>query len=138
MTSPARVLRLIEAFRQSKTMFAAVALGVFDRLKDRPASSAALASELAADPGALERLLDACVGLGFLLKKHEIYRNLPVADRYLCRSSPHSLTGYVLYSNNVLYHLWGNLEEAVREGAHRWQQTFGLEGPIFSLFFKTE
>jgi acetylserotonin N-methyltransferase len=138
MTSPARVLRLIEAFRQSKTMFAAVALGVFDRLKDRPASSADLARELAADPGALERLLDACVGLGFLAKKDRTYRNRAVASRYLCRSSPHTLTGYILYSNNALYRLWGDLEDAVQEGTHRWQQTFGLKGPIFSHFFKTK
>jgi acetylserotonin N-methyltransferase len=34
--------------------------------------------------------------------------------------------------------MWGNLEDAVREGTNRWQQTFGWDGPIFSNFFRTE
>ena len=62
----------------------------------------------------------------------------PVADEYLVRSSPHSMNGYVRYSNDILFRLWANLEDAVREGTHRWPQTFDLEGPIFSSFFKTD
>jgi acetylserotonin N-methyltransferase len=34
--------------------------------------------------------------------------------------------------------LWGNLEDAIREGTNRWKQTFGWDGPIFSNFFRTE
>jgi acetylserotonin O-methyltransferase len=34
--------------------------------------------------------------------------------------------------------MWGNLEDAIREGTHRWQQTYGWDGPIFSSFFKTD
>jgi acetylserotonin N-methyltransferase len=135
---PAKVVTLIEAFRQSKTMFAAVALGIFDRLHDRPSGSRDLAAELDANEAALDRLLDACAGLGFLERRDGLYANSPVADAYLRRSSPHSLAGYILYSNNVLYRLWGNLEDAVREGTHRWKQTFGFDGPIFSHFFQTE
>jgi acetylserotonin N-methyltransferase len=135
---PAKVAVLLEAFRQSKTMFAAVALAIFDRLHGRPAEVKALAGELGANEGALERLLDACVALGFLEKREGVYANSRVADTYLCRSSPHTLAGYILYSNNVLYKLWGNLEDAVREGTHRWKQTFGFDGPIFSHFFQTE
>jgi acetylserotonin N-methyltransferase len=30
------------------------------------------------------------------------------------------------------------LEDAVREGTHRWEQSFGLPGPIFSSFYRTE
>ena len=135
---PAPVLDLIEAFRRSKTMFSAVALGVFDRLQESPADARTLASELNASADAVERLLDACVGLGLLKKESGTYRNLPVAGSYLCRSSPQTLAGYIVYSNDVLYRLWANLDDAVREGSHRWRQTFGLEGPIFSSLFKTE
>jgi acetylserotonin N-methyltransferase len=48
------------------------------------------------------------------------------------------MVGYVRYSNDVLYPMWGHLEDAVREGGHRWKQTFGLEGPIFSHFFRSD
>lgn len=137
--NPAPIIDLIEAFRRSKAMFAAVALGVFDRLEGgRAADAATLARQVDAHPGALERLLDACVGLGLLGKEKGAYSNLPVAETYLRRSSPQTLTGYVLYSNRALYALWGNLEGAVREGTHRWHETFQMDGPIFDHFFQSE
>jgi acetylserotonin N-methyltransferase len=37
-----------------------------------------------------------------------------------------------------MWKLWANLEGAVREGGHRWKQTFGWEQPIFSSFFHDE
>ncbi|MGA2327406.1 MAG: class I SAM-dependent methyltransferase [Bryobacteraceae bacterium] len=135
LPSPLRILELIDAFRRSKTMFAAVALGVFDRV---PVDCATLARELDAHPGALERLLDASVGLKLLRKDGAVYRNRPVAETYLRRSSPHTMTGYILYSNNALFRLWANLEDAVREGTPRWEQTFGGRGALFDHFFKTD
>ena len=60
-TSNNVVLDLIEAFRRSKTMFAAVELGIFDG--QRPA-----------DLKELGRLLDACVALGLLEKQGESVR----------------------------------------------------------------
>ncbi|HEY7329816.1 MAG TPA: class I SAM-dependent methyltransferase [Gemmataceae bacterium] len=132
------VLELLQAFRCSKVMFAAVSLGVFDALITGPKSLRVLAQDLKADADALERLLDACVGLQLLDRDGEGYRNTPSALTYLCRSSPHRLTGYIHYSNEVMWKLWGNLEDAVREGGHRWKQTFGWDGPIFSHFFRTE
>jgi acetylserotonin N-methyltransferase len=34
--------------------------------------------------------------------------------------------------------MWAHLADAVREGGHRWKQTFDLDGPIFANFFRTE
>lgn len=34
--------------------------------------------------------------------------------------------------------MWSNLEDAVREGSNRWKQTFEVDMPIFSNFFRTE
>lgn len=130
----APVVDLIEAFRRSKAMFTAVSMGIFDRT---PATLSDLASTLAANPDSLERLLDSLRGLGFLTLENGVYANTSVADIYLKRSSPHAMVGYITYSDRVLYQMWGNLEDAVREGTHRWKQTFGLEGPIFSHFFRT-
>jgi acetylserotonin O-methyltransferase len=135
---PGIVLDLLQAFRCSKAMFAAVSLGVFDALVAGPKSLQVLADELKANPDALERLLDACVGLQLLDWDDKCYRNTPVAATYLCESSPCRLTGYINYSNDVTWKLWGNLEDAVREGTNRWKQTFGWDWPIFSNFFRTE
>jgi acetylserotonin N-methyltransferase len=134
---PTLVIDLIDAFRRSKAMFTAVHLGVFDRLQSEPAGLSDLAAGIPADPDALERLLDANVGLGLLTKLPDgRYANTDLAAAYLCRSSPRAMTGYILYSDEVLFRMWANLADAVREGSHRWQQTFGTDGPIFDHFFR--
>ena len=90
LPDPAPVRDLIEAFRRSKTMFAAVSLGVFDRLHDAPATAPNLASAVRANAGALEQLLDGCAALGLLIsllpqalrwtaRKHDIRRGGPLA-----------------------------------------------------------
>src|SRR6266446_5767683 len=96
---PGIVLELLQAWRCSKAMFAALSLGVFDCLAAGPKPLAVLARELKADADALERLLDACVGLQLLDRDGQGYRNTPVASTYLCKSSPYRLTGYIGYSN---------------------------------------
>src|SRR6266850_2161594 len=113
---PSVVLDLIEAFRRSKVLFAAVALGIFDALASGPKSLAALAAELPADADALDHL-------------PREYANTPASAAYLCRTSPARITGYINYSNDVLWQLWSHLEDAVRKGTHRWKQTYGWDGP---------
>jgi acetylserotonin O-methyltransferase len=122
---PDPIIELIEAFRRSKTMFTAVKLGVFDGA--RPA-----------DCKELSRLLEACVALGLLEKRDGMYVNTPEADKYLRSDSPDSLTGYIHYSDEALYPMWGHLEDAVREGTPRWKQTFGVDGGIWAGYFRTE
>jgi acetylserotonin O-methyltransferase len=132
---PAPVLDLLEAFRRSKAMFAAVSLGVFDTLASGPMVLSDLAAALKTDADALQRLLDACANLGLLGRQDDRYKIAPVAKTYLTKTSPDRLTGYINYSNDVSWKLWANLEDAIREGTHRWKQTFGWDGPIFSSFF---
>src|SRR5882672_11271255 len=132
------IIELIEAFRRSKAMFAAVSLGVFDLLERQPDHVAALASQLRVEADPLERLLEACVGLKLLRRNRTAYENEPVASTYLCRASARALTGYILYSNDVLFRLWSHLEDGVREGTPRWKQEFGIEGGIFDNFFRTQ
>jgi acetylserotonin O-methyltransferase len=135
---PSPILDLIEAFRRSKTMFTAVSLGVFDYLSHQSSTAAAMAIAIGTDAGALARLLDACVSLGLLTKANNEYSNTPISTEYLVSSNPDSLGGYVLYSNQSLYPMWSHLEEAVREGSNRWQQTFGSRDALFDHFFRSE
>lgn len=132
---PQIVPDLLDAFRRSKTMFAALDLGVFEAT---PTTADTFAAQIQANPRATELLLDACVSLGLLAKTGTQYANTEESETYLKRSSPHTLAGYALYSHNVLWRLWDHLPDAVREGTHRWPQAFGTDGPIFSHFFKTD
>lgn len=135
---PSVVLELLEAFRRSKTMFAALKLGVFDALATSPQTADELAQQLGTHPEAQRRLLNACVGLKLLTWDGSRYFSTAAATAYLTSTSPQRFTGYINYSNDVMWKLWAHLDDAVREGTHRWQQEFGWDGPIFSHFFKTE
>lgn len=137
------VLDLLETFRRSKVMFAGVDLGLFDALRSGPQTAPALASRLSLHADSLAQLLDACVCLQLVTKRtpdaggDPLYANTPTATAYLTTDSPRRLTGYIQYSNNVMWKMWANLEGAIREGSHRWKETFGWDGPIFDHFFKT-
>jgi len=131
---PTPIIDLMYAFRTSKVMFTAVRMGVFDRM---PSDVNKLAGELNANSDALERVLDTCVALGLLAKSADnTYSNTALAEAYLCRSTPGTLAGYVLFSDQALYPMWGNLEDAVRDGSNRWSQTFQMEGNMFEHFFR--
>src|ERR1700737_346033 len=110
---PKPVLELLDAFRCSKALFAAVALGVFDHLEEGAATSAELAASLKVDPDALERLLNACIYLQLLTRTGAKFANTPVASTYLSRKSPQRITGYLNYSSAVLWKMWDHLEDAV-------------------------
>lgn len=137
-SAPNPILELLDAFRRSKVMFAAEALGIFEKLSGPPVTAAALAADLQLHPGALTRMLDALVAMNLLDASEGGYVNAAATNEYLVRASPRAMNGYVRYSNDILFRLWANLEDAVREGTHRWPQTFNLEGPIFSSFFRTD
>ena len=132
------VLDLIEAFRRSKTMFTSRLAGRIRRLHEAPAARRGAGAFAGCEPDALERLLDGCAALGLLEKRDGVYRNSAAAEAYLCNASAHTMSGYIRYSDQALYRMWGNLADAIREGTPRWSQTFGLDGPIFSSFFRSE
>ncbi len=147
--NPNPILDLLFAYRRSKTLFAAVELGVFEALDPAgqdstgqgPSKSATvgeLAAKLQCNEASLRRMLDACVGMDLLQRDGEQYSNTAATNEYLCQSSPRRLTGYLRFSNEVSWKLWTHLEDAVREGTHRWKQAYGWDGPIFSHFFRTE
>lgn len=137
------VLRLLEAFRWSQAFFTAVELGLFDLLAAAPLPAAEVAATLGSNLPATELLLDSLVVLQLLEKTarpgpdQPLYALLPAAATYCTTQSPDTLNGYALYSRKVLWKLWAELPGAIREGSHRWNAAFGMQGPIFSHFFET-
>lgn len=138
LPDPAPVLEIIDGLRLSKSVFAALEIGVFDLLEKESLSAADCATRLHIHPDGSERLLDTCVCVGLLARQDGLYRNTPVASTYVVRDSPHTLSGYMLYSNRVSWKLWENLEDAITEGSPRWNQTFGEQVDLFEHFFRTE
>jgi acetylserotonin O-methyltransferase len=135
---PAPVLDLISAFRRTQVLFTACELKLFDALTS-PKSCADLARELVLNTDALERLLGACVMLGLVQRDHANFVNTPATNTYLTTTSPNRMLGYINYSNAVLWKLWDNLPDAIREGTHRWKQTYGTDGgSIFKELYRSD
>jgi acetylserotonin N-methyltransferase len=119
-------------------MFTAVRLGVFNSLARKAQSADQLAAGLHVNAAALTRLLDGCMALGLLQREEGMYANTPMAARYLAENSPDTLSNYILYSDQSLYHLWAHLDDAIREGTNRWTQAFGSRDALFDHYFRDD
>ena len=142
---PTKLQDLIYAFRESKALFAACDLGVFDILheSDGPQSAADTASKMGSDGDATECLMDTLVALELLEKTNQggswLYSNTEMAKQFLTKSSPYSVDGYIRHSNQLTYRLFGNLESAVREGSNQWMRTFNLSSEdVWKSTYNTE
>jgi SAM-dependent methyltransferase len=137
---PDDVLELFLGFWISRTVMAAVQLGVFEVLgaeqapEGRTLEQAQGALGLPARPA--RALLDTCLASGLLLKEDGRYRNSPLAARYLAEDSEYSLRNYVL-DERWCWPAWGTLEDALRadhqllpedaDGYHAFPEDFFLD-----------
>ena len=144
-TIPTKLQELVYAFRESKALFAACDLGIFDLLNesDVPQSAKEISSKMSANMDATTRLMDTLVALELLEKTKQgeswMYSNTDMAKEFLTKSSPNSVDGYIKHSNKLLYHLFGNLESAVREGSNQWMNTFGQSSEdLWKAAYNTE
>ena len=142
---PDKLQGLLFAFRESKALFAACELGIFDLLHDSksPQSAEDIAAKMKADADAATRLMDTLVALELLQKTKKgeswLYMNTQMASQFLSQSSPDSVYGYIKHSNKLLYPLFGNLESAVQEGSNQWMKTFGLSSEeVWKAVYGTE
>ena len=127
---PDKLQQLICAFRESKALFAACDLGIFDLLhkSDAPQSAKDITSKMSTNVDATTRLMDTLVALELLEKTKQgeswLYSNTDMAKQFLTKSSPDSVDSFVRFSNKRLYPVFGNLESVVREGSDQWMKTF--------------
>ncbi|XP_056414799.1 acetylserotonin O-methyltransferase-like [Hyla sarda] len=132
-------------FLVSKTMFTACELGVFDLLHEaqEPISAVKIASRLGTSVDGIRQLLDACVGLKLLkvdLQSNEgYYSNTDASTEYLVKSSPRTLHHMMMYYSNTIYMCCHFLPQAVREGKHQYENTFGISSrEIFDSIYRSE
>ncbi|GLC42618.1 hypothetical protein PLESTB_001119700 [Pleodorina starrii] len=145
---PTPVLNLLNAFRSSQALFAAVELGVFEAIEasQAPVSLQQLCQDAARRRGqpvsedGLDRLCRACVALGLLHSPDPgSYALTQLARTYLVTDSPTSLVGYCTHSAQVVWPLFGGLPAAVATGSHVWQQQFGQQSgsDVFARIYST-
>jgi ubiquinone/menaquinone biosynthesis C-methylase UbiE len=138
---PDQVLELFLAFWISRTVMAAVEMGVFEVLDAERCGNGLTLDDARGALGLRDRparaLLDTCVAVGLLEKEPDgRYRNSLLGTRYLSSRSTHSLRNYVL-DERWCWPAWGRLEEALRadhqllpedeEGYHAFPEEFFLD-----------
>jgi ubiquinone/menaquinone biosynthesis C-methylase UbiE len=107
--------RIYNGFQASRVVLTANNLGVFDRLKGREMPPEGLAALLKADPRATELLLNALASIGILKKRKGLFRNAPMAERYLVKGSP-AYQGDIIRHIDTLWKNWSKLDDVVRTG----------------------
>jgi ubiquinone/menaquinone biosynthesis C-methylase UbiE len=118
-SDPDAVLEIFLGFWISRTVMAAVEMGVFETLEGRTLDAAEAGAALGglADRPA-RALLDTCVAAKLLDKADGRYTNSPLASRFLHAGSEYSLRNYVL-DERWCWGAWGRLEDALRADAQQ-------------------
>ena len=112
----ARLAGIAGGYVEARILQAAVALGVFDALRDGSGAGAnTVAGAIAADPRATGLLLDALAVMGLLDRDGQGYRLTELSATYLTSASPKDFSGMVRF-DALSWDAWGKLEDAVRTG----------------------
>jgi predicted O-methyltransferase YrrM len=93
-----------------------------------------VASDREAAVAGVERLLDALVSLGLLVKRGDLYANTPLAARFLAEGSPDDARD-ALKHNLSLWRRWSTLTEAVRAGHAVGVQEMATRGDDWTVPF---
>ena len=121
--SPQPVMELASAFMQSRALLTACELDLFTAIGEQARPSAEVAQQLQADARATDRLMNVLCALGLLSKAAGLYRNTPLAARFLVRGSPEYMGGLMHWVH--LWESWGTLTAAVRKGGATLERPIG-------------
>jgi len=107
------LMEILGGFERSAIVLGAAQLDLFSPLGDGPATAAAVATQVGLPVRGVERVLNACVALGFVSKEGERYRNSPLADAFLVKGKP-GYVGNMIRQTNDRFSAWIKMPEAVR------------------------
>jgi len=122
--SPEKVLKLAQAFMESRILLSAAELNLFTLLRETPLSAREVAHRVNGNERAVSFLLDATAALGFLRKQDETYFCEPEVARILADDSPVSVRPMVLHMA-AIWHQWSRLTDIAE----------GVPGPSEQLEF---
>ncbi|MCK9203473.1 MAG: acetylserotonin O-methyltransferase [Bacteroidales bacterium] len=114
ISNPDRLLELVNGFRVSRIILTAHELGLFDFLEGKFIPSTEIARLLGTHPRSTDRLMNALVAIGLLIKSDNNFSNTRFSGRYLVSSSPDFLRGIPHAAH--LWKTWNTLTPAVAAG----------------------
>ncbi|GAB4485181.1 MAG: methyltransferase [Thermodesulfovibrionales bacterium] len=109
------LLRQASSFLAPRIILTANNLRLFDLLDRKELTAAGLSRRLGTDARATGLLLNSLAGLGLLSKRSSVFRNAPVASRYLVAGKK-EYQGDILRHYDSLWKSWSGLDAVVRTG----------------------
>jgi ubiquinone/menaquinone biosynthesis C-methylase UbiE len=113
---PTPVLDTLIALLLAQSVITATRLGVFEALEAGPLDAREVATRCDADPQAMEKLLGALAGMGYVRRERRCYALAPLARKWLLEDSPRSLHDAILYQAIDGGYI-AQMEQYVRTGA---------------------
>ena len=135
--TPDRILETGAAFWSSKTLLAAVELGVFTVLAESPADLSTLKQRFSFHERSARDFFDALVALGFLQRSEDIYSNTPETDFFLDRAKPSYIGGVFEMASKRLYGFWDRLIPALQTGEPQ-NEARNAEDPFAAIYASEE
>lgn len=135
--TPDRILQVGSAFWSSKTVLAAVELGVFTFLAGAPADLDSLKHRFGFQDRGSRDFFDALVALGFLERENGVYRNTPEADLFLDQGKPSYIGGVFEMASKRLYGFWDRIIPALQTGLPQNEVRNGEE-PFATIYASEE
>jgi hypothetical protein len=128
VSPPMVLLSILGMVRFAKAMYAAVRLGIPDRLKDGPQSASKLAQDTRMYEDALYRLLRALASIGIFEETQRfIFANTDLST-YLCTDHPGSMHDLVLWLlSDWDWASWGEIEYSIRTGRSAFEHVHGVD-----------
>lgn len=108
------IIELTSAYRKSRVLFTAYELDIFNQLDTSSKTSSDIAIAINADKRATDRLMNALVVMGFLVKSDNLFSNADIASQYLVKGKPDYLAGLAHSAN--LWITWGSLTTVIKKG----------------------
>jgi hypothetical protein len=112
---PGKLLETSGYYWKTCTLHAGVKLDLFTIIGNREMTSEAVAARLNGDKDGTERLLNALVAMGLLVKRGDLFVNTEASALFLSKDSQQYL-GHMIMHHHHLVESWSRLHEAVRTG----------------------
>jgi SAM-dependent methyltransferase len=109
-------MRIAAGFMAAKHLFAASELGLFEALRDAPATLEALAARTGLTPRSARISADAMVALGLLDRDDDGYFNSPLAAAFLAGDLAGDLRPLLRFWDRISYPAWQALTQALAVG----------------------
>ncbi len=112
--NPNTMREFAASFQKSRILLSGFEHDIFTNIGESGATNVQIAKQLNLDEHACERLLNALVSLGFLVKQNQQFFNTEDSFTFLSKKSPDYLGG--LMHSNHLWNTWSNLTQVVKTG----------------------